>query len=1308
MGCKYPDKKKGCLLRQPCVKQASNNAHFVSTAGETTSASESESNSKHRYPTRLSMSDNESAIDQTSIAIEAVSNMVSNLDRITLTDFEDITSRVSTGASGTPVGGCSEVDSLDQTLVETSVLPKQANVLPHYQSTWEVSQVPDHNFSQIPPMRPILRNPRRESNIHVPLNAISTPTKNGQSVRFTPPALGTIQEQSSHDNSNPDGSKFRKVISSTVINQDISSRRSSVDDVLSEAKEEQERVKQLQIQMDRQLQLSLQPSPPASIEDIQNNPELLATVRNIFTEFLNQVHPDHIGGFERELNHINLTSEEQVEQVFDMIIRKVYNLDSTVDIKREVQMYCDLLSKCFDMVKEGMDWNHPDITVPIRHLRNQVNQMAIDRLDRRHKAIADAEELQRKNWLAFSQCSQPSTGAIQWKNNASSRLSSVDDVLTEVELSKGPPNAIPSLQIGVKTENIVKKDVHNSKKSKRQDLLIQLNESIDLEESDAESESVLNMTPIRVESVVSPTQSNPVQQNMPVGSGSASNSIQPKTLEPNLDTLRVLTEELDSLEFFVNQFIVPVFYSEIKYLDLVDLMKNSTHCNQQLLRITTAFNKIGFTGESVRQNKLAKILEEHTRQLNERLAFLKANNGVPSSSVTQSNFVQQNMPVGSRSALNSAKPFKICPDRPVFSTIDPCSTPVVGRKVTQQSKDQTVQTVGLAGQILQNGVATSTTATNTVTRNSPALNSVSEILGSSANFQNMSKLNNPSSKRHYQGLEKKLNGANFKALITNSYDMELSLSSSGSLFNQSITDSQGSNVPPYEPSNNQYIPPPNPPDPNGGPNGPGGSGGPNLLASIDDDQGNPLLEAEVRTDFTPLDNSMDMSDSDFEFHLSLDRLPREVPSHDESIYMPVSDFDINCANVASLVGTETVFSKVREFPRTQTSPNEVQIGSVLNSSSIVQNVPISTSCDLNKAKPNIQEESYRQTKPSRTRSDKPILGAGNFRSTFAIGQSVSRQSRKQAPKSGLVKQFLPESAITSSLTASDNEYQTFHTQQIDLENRSENNCVLSFDGSDGSETTFFPTTCVDDNMSPTTIPKTFLKQLISNINGLNSSEGSTVAPIGATSIPSTEQILSEGSTAAPVGATSIPSTKINLQKCKESGKIRAYSTCEVERAAIDDSTFIGYEEKTATVKSPFLDDPVKWGTIDNYKQADLALLAQLRKVEAEKCSMCSLMDLPKELQNRTRIVPARDYLTWQPTWNASSITTPCRLVVDPSMSVNTLQQLLELNLSFKGWLPVEAFDISKMYNQLFLHPEHYQPQLMLFMRVGIGCHPNNF
>lgn len=47
--------------------------------------------------------------------------------------------------------------------------------------------------------------------------------------------------------------------------------------------------------------------------------------------------------------------------------------------------------------------------------------------------------------------------------------------------------------------------------------------------------------------------------------------------------------------------------------------------------------------------------------------------------------------------------------------------------------------------------------------------------------------------------------------------------------------------------------------------------------------------------------------------------------------------------------------------------------------------------------------------------------------------------------------------------------------------------------------------------------------------------------------------------------------------------------------------------------------------------------------------------------------------------------------------VNTLQPLLALNLNFRGWLQVGTFDISKMYNMLLLHLDHYQFQLMLFV-----------
>ena len=219
----------------------------------------------------MSSDNDEGAFDPASIAMETISNVVSKLDHISLTD---ITTNVSTGVSSTPTG--SHSGSLDQTLIGKEVLPKEA-ILPPYVTNWEMSQVSDHNFSPAPPMHPILK--RRESDVHVPIHAVSTPTRSGQSVKFTPPVLGTIPEQPSfgrikydnmqdyadHDKSNP----------STVINQIV------------------ERNQQMQI--DRQLQLSLQsegsrvapvgttniplqPKAPTSVEDIQDDPTQFAKV----------------------------------------------------------------------------------------------------------------------------------------------------------------------------------------------------------------------------------------------------------------------------------------------------------------------------------------------------------------------------------------------------------------------------------------------------------------------------------------------------------------------------------------------------------------------------------------------------------------------------------------------------------------------------------------------------------------------------------------------------------------------------------------------------------------------------------------------------------------------------------------------------------------------------------------------------------------------------------------------------------------------------------------------------------------------
>jgi hypothetical protein len=212
--------------------------------------------------------------------------------------------------------------------------------------------------------------------------------------------------------------------------------------------------------------------------------------------------------------------------------------------------------------------------------------MTIDRFDAIALAKANAEELERKNFLASSQCNQPVTAPVnwkyddgkigrssekpnspiesskdageynptslgitkagskpdentppvpirsnlldppklsrigiksqsftnttQWKNSASSRHSSVDDVLTEVEIPplKKPLDPIPSTQTDLESSIArIGNNLNGSKRSK-DNLLIQLSEADSLNESiedvgdlDDDSLSVHDITPIRTESL---------------------------------------------------------------------------------------------------------------------------------------------------------------------------------------------------------------------------------------------------------------------------------------------------------------------------------------------------------------------------------------------------------------------------------------------------------------------------------------------------------------------------------------------------------------------------------------------------------------------------------------------------------------------------------------------------------------------------------------------------------------------------------------------------------------------------------------
>ena len=199
-------------------------------------------------------------------------------------------------------------------------------------------------------------------------------------------------------------------------------------------------------------------------------------------------------------------------------------------------------------------------------------------------------------------------------------------------------------------------------------------------------------------------------------------------------------------------------------------------------------------------------------------------------------------------------------------------------------------------------------------------------------------------------------------------------------------------------------------------------------------------------------------------------------------------------------------------------------------------------------------------------------------------------------------------------------------------------------------------------------------------------------------------------------------------ECKKEGKLRNRSVLEEdEQHVIEKSIRIEYgkgEEVGKTyVKLPFIKPPEElhkiWNDTSNFKQAYAVLRQQLKYRGAQKQDIVDFMEgirskgfcqklseFPVKIQREILNATTRHYYPWRAVWKGSSITTPCRVVVDPLSSrlnihlakgVNTLQNLQQLLLDFRTHKHTSTFDIQKFYNALYIEEEHLCFQLFLWV-----------
>ena len=198
----------------------------------------------------------------------------------------------------------------------------------------------------------------------------------------------------------------------------------------------------------------------------------------------------------------------------------------------------------------------------------------------------------------------------------------------------------------------------------------------------------------------------------------------------------------------------------------------------------------------------------------------------------------------------------------------------------------------------------------------------------------------------------------------------------------------------------------------------------------------------------------------------------------------------------------------------------------------------------------------------------------------------------------------------------------------------------------------------------------------------------------------------------------------NCPTCKLSARSKTISLQEnFEQEVIKKSVHVDVEQARVWVDLPFIKEPVDYLTKkhsgpNNYNQAFKVYQAQCGKRDevkeqvrkahqelVEKGYMQELSDLPDEKQTTIKKAPFNHYYPWRAVYKEDSVTTPVRLVVDPTMTglneilakgVNMLSKIPELLVRFRYHIHTWNTDISKLYNQLHLNQSALPYSLFLF------------
>ena len=199
---------------------------------------------------------------------------------------------------------------------------------------------------------------------------------------------------------------------------------------------------------------------------------------------------------------------------------------------------------------------------------------------------------------------------------------------------------------------------------------------------------------------------------------------------------------------------------------------------------------------------------------------------------------------------------------------------------------------------------------------------------------------------------------------------------------------------------------------------------------------------------------------------------------------------------------------------------------------------------------------------------------------------------------------------------------------------------------------------------------------------------------------------------------------INCPGCKISSRAKTRSLQEsFEQEVIERSVTVSLDEAKVRVDLPFIKPPAEFltqrhGGSDNYYQAIRVYRAQCNKPPevrhqiiaaqedlARKGFMVPLSSLPDVTQELIMKAPFRHYFPWRAVYKPGSVSTPVRLVVDPSCTglniilakgENMLTRIPDVLTRLRTHRAAWTTDVSKLYNMLHLNDSSLPYSLFLF------------